>query len=272
MLSARVVRYQPTRSPNVSHTDFAWKTNAFFMRTSRKMVTCVISVYYISVLCVGFWDEVGKQLDAFEVNESRSGCALANLRLDTSIKSRTTSGCFSISPLFLAEFFSLSTLNTESLNRLEIQEFPSTNTVAVMVKDGTIRDSNSAREEIFRVCHVASGGAECDIHAVVTDQFDSSRLVRVTFFDARKALRCMQSLQADQRFSAVLDFRGGTNRSVLVPRLEGYSMDVLVEQFSQFGEIEKIWLTKKDAFVIDFFDSRAPTRVVSHIHSRGVVT
>lgn len=145
--------------------------------------------------------------------------------------------------------------------RLQSQEVPSTNTVAIMVQSVPEGD---VRGQMYSLCQFAIGGKENEIQCIDFDQFDSSRLVRVTFFDVRNAYKCQQWLADDARFSTVLDFKGGTNRSVVIPKMPGLSIDVLFDRFSGFGEIEKIWFTA-DSIVIDFFDSRAPIRIVEHL-------
>ena len=148
----------------------------------------------------------------------------------------------------------------EPPQRLQTQEVPSTNTIAIMVQSMPPRDIQT---HIFTLCQFAIGGKEEEIQSIDFEQFDATGLVRVTFFDARNAVKCQQWLQEDTRFSVVLDFRGGSNRSVVIPRV--VSIDAMVDRFSQFGEIEKLWFNSDKTITIDYFDSRSPLRIVEQL-------
>ena len=76
-------------------------------------------------------------------------------------------------------------------SRLQSQEMPSTNTVAIMVQ---VAPSGDMRMQIYTLCQFAIGGKDNEIQCIDFDQFDSQRLVRVTFFDVRNAYKCQQWL------------------------------------------------------------------------------
>ena len=114
------------------------------------------------------------------------------------------------------------------------------------------------------------GGEESEIQAINFEQYELSRLVRVTFYDCRNALKCFQYLQRDDRFSVVLDLRGGSNRSVVIPKLANVSLDTLVAKFSQYGEVEKIWFMDKECtLVVDYFDARSPLKILNHLEDHA---
>ena len=135
--------------------------------------------------------------------------------------------------------------------RLEIQEYPSTNSLVVLVRDTVLHEESFALLELSRICR------DYDTQAMTAEDFSNRKQVHIIFYDTRKALQCMHVIHADPRFSVVLDYAGGTNRSLVIP--SGYSLDLLLTKFSKFGDIEKFWLG--DQVVIDFFDSRSPVKV-----------
>jgi hypothetical protein len=151
-------------------------------------------------------------------------------------------------------------------SRLLMQDVPSTNTVAIMVQSGIPGD---IRSSILALCQFAIGGKENEIQCIDFEQFDSARLIRVTFFDSRNAIKCQQWLQSDNRFSTVLDFRGGSNRSVVVPRIPGVSIDLIFEKFGKFGEVEKMWFNQ-DSLTLDYYDSRSPLRIVDFLEDAAL--
>jgi hypothetical protein len=153
---------------------------------------------------------------------------------------------------------------TDPPPRLSTQTTVSTNTVTVVVMDA-LQGEEDAQQFIRQLCGITTGVPESDIQAIDMGQFACSRLVRVTFYDARKAARFVQMLDQDTRVSAVLDFKNGSNRSVVVP--ETPSVDLLIKKFSTFGEIEKIWLNQDGSYTVDFFDARAPLRIVDRLNS-----
>ena len=150
--------------------------------------------------------------------------------------------------------------------RLMVQDVPSTNTVAIMVQSGIPGD---IRVNILALCQFAIGGKENEIQCIDFEQFDSSRLIRVTFFDARNAIKCQEWLRNDNRFSTVLDFRGGSNRSVVIPRIPGVSIDLIIEKFAKFGDVEKMWFNN-DSLTLDYYDSRAPLRIVEYLEDAAL--
>ena len=164
--------------------------------------------------------------------------------------------------------------------RLHSQEVHSTNTVAI----GVIESDNvflrgrcitEIQEYFLSLCNLAvSGGVSSEsknsneIQSVNTDQFDTANLVKVTFFDARNAFKCQQWLQQHNdatRFNVVLDFKGGSNRSVVTPVSPSLSIDAVVNKFSRFGDIEKIWLNPDKSLTVDFYDARSVLRVAEHL-------
>lgn len=146
--------------------------------------------------------------------------------------------------------------------RLSTQTTVSTNAVTIVVVD-SLPNVDDVYQFILQLCMLTTGVAESEIQGVDMERFSCSRLVRVTFYDARKAARLVHMLEGDDRVSAVLDFKSGTNRSVVVPEVT--SLDSLIKRFSNFGDIEKIWLNPDGSFTIDFFDSRGPLRIVDQL-------
>jgi hypothetical protein len=148
--------------------------------------------------------------------------------------------------------------------RLATQLLPSTNTVTVVVID-PLSGIHDAQQYMLDLCRAASGSlSDSEIQFVDVSHFACSRLVRVTFYDVRKAFECFKALELDSRFSVVLDLKAGTNRSVVVPKT--LSVDVLIDKFSEFGDVEKIWIHQNE-YIIDFFDARVPIRIVDHLNN-----
>lgn len=148
--------------------------------------------------------------------------------------------------------------------RLPSQLLPSTNTVAIVVID-PLQGVTDVQEFIVQLCMLATALPASEVQALDMSHFASSRLVRVTFYDVRNAVQLLKWLEDDTRFSVVMDLKGGTNRSVVVPRAQ--SVDLLIEKFSVFGDIEKVWLGD-DTLIVDFFDSRAPLRIIEHLNNQ----
>jgi len=149
--------------------------------------------------------------------------------------------------------------------RLHSQEVPSSNTVAVVMLDDD-SSPEEIRQYLLALCQLVVGEKDNEIQSISLDQYASARLVKITFFDARTAFKCQQWLsQTESRFNAVLDFKGGSNRSVVVPYTESLSIDTVVLNFSKFGDIEKIWLNPDKSLTIDFYDARAVLRVAEHL-------
>lgn len=148
--------------------------------------------------------------------------------------------------------------------RLPSQLLPSTNTVAIVVMD-PLQGVTDVQEFIVQLCMLATSLPASEVQAVDMNHYASSRLVRVTFYDVRNAMRLLKFLEEDSRFSVVMELKNGTNRSVVVPRAQ--SVDLLIDKFSAFGEIEKVWLGD-DFLVVDFFDSRSPSRIVEHLNNQ----
>jgi len=158
--------------------------------------------------------------------------------------------------------------------RLHSQEDPSTNTVAIAVIDSDnsyLRGlrTTEIRDYFLTLCQLALGGENSsEIQSVNMDLYESARLVKVTFFDARNAFKCQQWLQQHHEamgFNVVLDFKGGSNRSIVTPVSLSLSIDAVVERFSRFGDIEKIWLNPDKSLTIDFYDARSVLRVAEHL-------
>ena len=147
--------------------------------------------------------------------------------------------------------------------RLHSQRVPSTNTVALVVQEQLATDD--IQQFMLQMCLLAIGGRESEIQAINMDQYEASRLVRVTFFDVRLACKFRDWLEQDPRFSVVLDFRGGSNRSVVVPDGSG-GLETVIDKFSKFGEIEKVWFNPDGSYTLDFFDARAPLKIAQHIN------
>lgn len=157
--------------------------------------------------------------------------------------------------------------------RLHSQEVPSTNTVAIAVLEPFNGSCAEVQQYILALCQLSVLGkgnhqldkdrSDGEIQSVSMDQHESAGLIKVTFFDARLAYKCQQWLQQDPRFNVVLDFKGGSNRSVVIPFTNSLSIDKVVDRFSVFGDIEKIWLNPDKSLTIDFYDARAVLRVAA---------
>ena len=147
--------------------------------------------------------------------------------------------------------------------RLHSQRVPSTNTVAIVVQDHLGVDD--VQQFMLQMCLLAIGGRDGEIQSINMEQYEVSRLVRITFFDVRTACKFREWLEQDSRFSVVLDFRGGSNRSVVVPHGTS-TLDTIVDKFSQFGEIEKLWFNPDGSHTIDYFDARAPLKIAHQIN------
>jgi hypothetical protein len=141
----------------------------------------------------------------------------------------------------------------------------STNTVTLVLVDAALEALEDVRGYIVQLCVLTTGAPESEIQAIDMEKFACSRLVGVTFYDARKAALLARMIDQDSSVSAVLDFKGGTNRSVVVP--ETPSVDLLIRKMSAYGEIEKIWLNEDGSCTLDFFDARAPLRIVERLDS-----
>jgi hypothetical protein len=148
--------------------------------------------------------------------------------------------------------------------RLSTQTTVSTNAVTVVVVDPllSVEDVN---QFITQLCVLATGVSESEIQSIDAERYSCSRLVRVTFYDARNAAKLVHMLERDERVSVVLDFKSGTNRSVVIP--EAPSVDLLIRKFLAFGDVEKVWFNSDGSYTIDFFDARAPLRVVDQLTS-----
>lgn len=164
--------------------------------------------------------------------------------------------------------------------RLHSQEVHSTNTVVIAVIDSDNsflrgRCTTEIQDYFVTLCNLSVSGDVSmgklnsnEIQSVNIDQFESARLVKVTFFDARNAFNCQQWLQQHNdamRFHVVLDFKGGSNRSVVTPVSPSLSIDAVVDRFSRFGDIEKIWLNPDKSLTVDFYDARSVLRVAEHL-------
>ena len=153
---------------------------------------------------------------------------------------------------------------TDPPARLSSQTTVSTNAVTVVVVDA-LQGVEDVHQFIVQLCVLTTGAANSEIQAIDMEKFSCSRLVGVTFYDARKAALFVRMLEQDTRVSVVLDFKNGTNRSVVVP--ETPSVDLLIRKMSVYGDIEKIWLNSDGSFTVDFFDARAPLRIVDQLNS-----
>ena len=149
--------------------------------------------------------------------------------------------------------------------RLINQLYPSTNTLVIVARS---LDPTSIQRDIYTLlsCEVR------DVQILDFSQFEMDRSVRVTFFDVRDAYRALLSLQGDDRFQLFLDLKGGTNRSVVMPRGSA-SLDSIYSSMAEFGEIEKVWFNMaipqcdRDNVVVDFFDSRSPLSLVRKLEN-----
>jgi hypothetical protein len=158
--------------------------------------------------------------------------------------------------------------------RLHSQEDPSTNTVAIAViaSDNSLLrglGTTEIRDYFLTLCQLAVGGENNgEIQSVNMDLYESARLVKVTFFDARNAFKCQQWLQQNSDsmgLNVVLDFKGGSNRSIVIPVSPNLSIDAVVEKFTRCGDVEKIWLNPDKSLTIDFYDARSVLRVAEHL-------
>jgi hypothetical protein len=146
--------------------------------------------------------------------------------------------------------------------RLNIQVYPSTNTLLITFKED-IETVSQAQQHIFDVLSFDI----TELQYLDFNLFELLRQVRASFFDVRKAQSTFVLIQIDPLISVEFDHSGGTNRSVVLPR-GSVTLDIIHSRMSEYGEIEKIWTNVAfDDYdplnvVVDFYDSRIPLNIV----------